>query len=75
MPYVEYDEVEAVCTDCGRIFRSEEALATHRADAHEKEGRSRTPGRSSAPVQCAVCHREFPSVSALARHNGRAHTG
>ncbi len=34
MPYVEYDEVEAVCSDCGRTFRSEEALEAHRLDAH-----------------------------------------
>ncbi|HLM91149.1 MAG TPA: hypothetical protein VK424_03755 [Thermoplasmata archaeon] len=35
MPYVEYDEVEAVCADCGRIFRSEEALALHRLESHQ----------------------------------------
>ncbi|HZY70271.1 MAG TPA: hypothetical protein VFF67_04750 [Thermoplasmata archaeon] len=37
MPYVEYDEVEAICPDCGMIFRSEEALARHRADVHPSE--------------------------------------
>jgi hypothetical protein len=34
MPYVEYDEVEAVCAECGRIFRSEEALEAHRRESH-----------------------------------------
>ena len=34
MPYVEYDEVEAVCADCGRIFRSEDALEAHRRESH-----------------------------------------
>ncbi len=34
MPYVEYDEVEAVCADCGRPFRSEEALEEHRTTVH-----------------------------------------
>ncbi len=75
MPYVEYDEVEVVCTDCGRIFRTEEALSHHRVEAHETEGRARAGGEAAAPVTCAVCHGKFPSVSALARHNRRAHTG
>lgn len=34
MPYVEYDEIEAICSDCGRAFRSEEALAAHKEEAH-----------------------------------------
>jgi hypothetical protein len=34
MPYVEYDEVEAICSDCGRTFRSEEALEAHRLESH-----------------------------------------
>jgi hypothetical protein len=34
MPYVEYDEVEAICSDCGRMFRSEEALDAHRQESH-----------------------------------------
>jgi hypothetical protein len=43
MPYIEYDEVEAICADCGRIFRSEEALAIHREESHS--GREETPRR------------------------------
>jgi uncharacterized C2H2 Zn-finger protein len=35
MPFVEYDEVEAVCPDCGMIFRSEEALEHHQAEVHQ----------------------------------------
>jgi hypothetical protein len=35
MPFVEYDEVEAVCADCGRLFRSEEALELHRRESHQ----------------------------------------
>ncbi len=34
MPYVEYDEIEAICPKCGRVFRSEETLALHREEAH-----------------------------------------
>jgi len=34
VPYVEYDEVEAICSDCGRTFRSEEALYSHREESH-----------------------------------------
>ncbi|HYK93033.1 MAG TPA: C2H2-type zinc finger protein [Thermoplasmata archaeon] len=72
MPYVEYDEVEAACSDCGRLFRSEEALAAHRSEAHAPDSKS-APIRV-APVTCAVCHRRLASVSALARHNRSAHT-
>ena len=73
MPYIEYDEVEAACSDCGRLFRSEEALASHRADAHASSPAPKDP--PPAGVRCAVCHRSFPSVSALSRHNRTAHTG
>jgi hypothetical protein len=34
MPYVEYDEVVASCSECGRSFRSEEDLEVHRAEVH-----------------------------------------
>ena len=34
MPYVEYDEIEAICPECGRVFLSEEALELHRQDSH-----------------------------------------
>lgn len=34
MPYVEYDEIEAICPECGRVFLSEEALERHRQDSH-----------------------------------------
>jgi len=34
MPYVEYDEIEAVCSECGRVFRSEEALVAHKEESH-----------------------------------------
>ena len=37
MPYVEYDEVEAICSGCGRAFRSEEALAEHQSAAGKAE--------------------------------------
>ncbi|HZY92710.1 MAG TPA: C2H2-type zinc finger protein [Thermoplasmata archaeon] len=72
MPYIEYDEVEAACSDCGRLFRSEEALASHRAESHPPDA----PARSmpTAQVVCAVCRKKFTSVSALSRHNRSAHT-
>lgn len=74
MPYVEYDEVEAVCSDCGRAFRSEEALAEHRAEAHSGTGPA-PPKPERARVSCSICHQSFPSTSALVRHNAKAHTG
>ena len=73
MPYVEYDEVEAICADCGRVFRSEEALADHRAEAHSgQEGRSE---HHHAPVRCSICRKTFRSTAALQEHNAKAHTG
>jgi uncharacterized C2H2 Zn-finger protein len=75
MPYVEYDEVEAICSDCGRIFRSEEALATHREEAHAGIVR-RTPV-APAPValgaNCPVCDRRFDSATTLRAHQARSH--
>lgn len=78
MPYVEYDEVEAICADCGRIFRSEEALGSHREEAHA--GLDRAPGTAGAAVaaaspaaECAVCGRRFDSATTLRSHAARAH--
>jgi len=72
MPYVEYDEVEAICSDCGRIFRSEEALAAHREEAHEGLG---TPAETAAPaeIRCERCQRSFKTEAGRARHLARAH--
>jgi uncharacterized C2H2 Zn-finger protein len=73
MPYVEYDEVEAVCSDCGRAFRSEEALQEHRAEAHS--GQPGTPRPHAASVRCSLCQKAFRSTAALQEHNAKAHTG
>ncbi len=73
MPYVEYDEVEAICSDCGRVFRSEDALAEHQAEAHsgqESVERAAAPARG---VTCSICQQKFRSASALREHNRRAH--
>lgn len=74
MPYVEYDEVKAVCSECGRAFETEEALRTHDQEAHALTRRARSGLPPPAPVTCSVCGRTFPSVSALGRHNRRDHT-
>ncbi len=74
MPYVEYDEIEAACAECGRLFRSEDALATHRTEAHPPEAGPREPTVSGRPIQCSVCQKGLPSLSALKRHNQQAHT-
>ena len=73
MPYVEYDEVQAVCSDCGRIFPSEDALAAHRVEAHgglEEAGRAPEAKR----IECSVCHKRFRSTAGLTDHNRKAHT-
>jgi uncharacterized C2H2 Zn-finger protein len=73
VPYVEYDEVEAVCSDCGRIFPSEESLAAHRNEAHA--GLVEPEGKAPAhQIPCSVCHKRFRSTAALAEHNRKAHT-
>jgi hypothetical protein len=73
MPYVEYDEVEAICSDCGRAFRSEEALFDHRAEAHAgNEGA--TPSRKPT-IRCSLCQKKFLSAASLREHNAKSHTG
>jgi uncharacterized C2H2 Zn-finger protein len=73
MPYVEYDEVEAICSDCGRVFRSEDALAEHQAEAHSgQEAADRTSAHSPS-VKCSLCQQKFRSAAALQEHNARAH--
>ena len=71
MPFVEYDEVEAACSECGRLFRSEDALKTHLAESHGSAEPVRTDVRT---VACSVCDRTFPTLPGLAEHNRRAHT-
>ncbi|HXW66554.1 MAG TPA: C2H2-type zinc finger protein [Thermoplasmata archaeon] len=76
MPYVEYDEVEAICSDCGRIFRSEEALSAHREEAHaglEASPRPARPVAAAVGVRCPVCGRGFDSATTLRAHRARAH--
>jgi DNA-directed RNA polymerase subunit RPC12/RpoP len=68
-PFVEYDEVEAVCSDCGRIFRSEEALAAHRVDSHA----GRVPPTPKDALTCPECQRRMLSAAALRSHRERMH--
>ena len=73
MPYVEYDEVQAVCSDCGRLFPNDEALAAHRDEAHSGlEAAAEAP--QAKQIECSVCHKRFRSTSALTEHNRKAHT-
>jgi hypothetical protein len=70
VPYIEYDEVEAICPDCGRTFRSEEALTTHLQDSHA--GRDEGPTAIGSLV-CPTCHRRADSEAALRAHVARIH--
>ncbi len=74
MPYVEYDEVEGVCPECGATFRSHETL-----EAHVQESHAGTGGPAKAPppqsVRCSVCGAKLASIPALQRHNRQAHVG
>jgi DNA-directed RNA polymerase subunit RPC12/RpoP len=75
MPYVEYDEVEAICSDCGRIFRSEDALAAHREESHAGDRTAAAKGTTSPSVRCPECGRAFDSTEAVRVHRGRSHRG
>ncbi len=72
VPYVEYDENEAVCPQCGSAFRSPEVLEAHLQESHSgpKPPTVPEPARS---VRCSVCGEKFASVAALQRHNRQAH--
>ena len=74
MPYVEYDEVEAICSDCGRTFRSEDALAAHREESHSTLEPARDASPASAEPTCPTCGRTFASSPSLRAHEARAHS-
>jgi uncharacterized Zn finger protein len=72
VPYVEYDENEAVCPQCGSAFRSPEVLEAHRRESHgEAGGGTPTPKRKT--VRCSVCGARLNSIASLERHNREAH--
>jgi hypothetical protein len=77
MPYVEYDEVEATCSDCGRMFRSEEALESHRTEVHQPverpASRSSLKPESDSTSRCAVCRIDMDSREKLRQHMRTAH--
>ena len=74
MPYVEYDEVEAVCRDCGRAFRSEDALEEHRKESHSST--LKPPGEAAKPrnVKCSLCRERFHTTAALQEHTRKVHS-
>ena len=72
MPYVEYDENEAVCPQCGSAFRSPEVLEAHRKESHGDSGGG-PPPPSRKSVLCSVCGARLSSIPALERHNREAH--
>lgn len=74
MPYVEYDEVGAVCAECGRLFRSAEDLEAHRRESHAPSGAS-GPGHTRKPtLPCSLCSRTFHSIAALKEHTLHDHS-
>ncbi|MCI4340453.1 MAG: C2H2-type zinc finger protein, partial [Thermoplasmata archaeon] len=66
-------EVQAVCSDCGRIFPSDDALAAHRDEAHAGLAEA-APATGAKRIECSVCHERFRSTSALLTHSRKAHT-
>ncbi|HTT73495.1 MAG TPA: C2H2-type zinc finger protein [Thermoplasmata archaeon] len=74
MPYVEYDEVEAICPACGRLFRSPDDLERHREESHAGLG-PEPPATPPSHVVCPVCGSPFDSAEAARVHRRRAHRG
>ena len=74
MPYVEYDEVEAICRDCGRVFRSEDALDEHRAEAHASEVKAPSEPARPRTMKCSLCRDRFTTTAALQEHTRKAHS-
>jgi len=72
VPYVEYDETQAVCPQCGTAFRSPEILEEHLKDSHGGPSGG-APAERPKRVTCSVCGARLLSVSALQRHNREAH--
>jgi uncharacterized C2H2 Zn-finger protein len=74
MPYVEYDEVEAICRDCGRAFRSEDALEDHRNEAHASAVKAPEESPRPRTVKCSLCRQHFSTTAALLEHTRKAHS-
>ncbi len=72
MPYVEYDENEAVCPQCGSVFRSPEVLEAHLKESHGGPSGPPAPADHRS-VRCSLCGATFGSITALERHNRVAH--
>jgi uncharacterized C2H2 Zn-finger protein len=72
VPYVEYDETEAVCPQCGSVFRSPEVLEAHLKESHDTLGGG-APRPAGKAVRCSVCGARLSSIAALGRHNREAH--
>lgn len=72
MPYVEYDENEVVCPQCGSTFRGAEVLEAHVRESHAAPAAGPAPTRPER-VSCSVCGARLPSIPALERHNREAH--
>lgn len=74
MPYVDYDEVEAACAECGRLFRTPEDLDAHRRETHPQARASPPLKPRSATLPCSLCSRKFYSIAALKEHTQRDHS-
>ncbi|MCI4346792.1 MAG: C2H2-type zinc finger protein [Thermoplasmata archaeon] len=75
MPYVEYDEVGAACSECGRPFRSEEDLEEHRLEVHAAEGEFLPLPPKAHLRACPVCGERLAGSSAFRVHRRTAHRG
>lgn len=74
MPYVDYDEVEAACAECGRLFRSPEDLEEHRRESHAPTRSTASPKQRKPTLACSICSRKFYSIGALQDHTHHDHS-
>jgi hypothetical protein len=74
MPYVEYDEVGAVCAECGRNFRSADDLEAHRQESHGPPSTATADKHREPTLGCSLCSRKFYSIGTLESHTRRDHS-
>lgn len=56
-----------ICTVCGRLFNTKEALYTHRTSAHPK-------APTDLPYSCPYCSKKFETKAQVDAHVSSAHT-
>lgn len=73
-----HDDRPEVCRQCGKRYKTAQALRTHTRQLHElhqKEGGFGACPEGSEPLTCLHCERVFTSRVALTQHESAKHNG